>query len=73
VCIAKTQSSLSDNAKVIGAPKDFTITVTDARLSAGAGFIVVVCGDMMLMPGLPEIPAAARMDIDPTGNITGLF
>jgi len=73
VCVAKTQSSLSDNAKLIGAPQDFTITVTDARLSAGAGFIVVVCGDMMLMPGLPEIPAAARMDIDSTGNISGLF
>jgi formate--tetrahydrofolate ligase len=73
VCIAKTQSSLSDNAKMLGAPKDFTITVTDANLSAGAGFMVVVCGDMMLMPGLPAVPAAARMDIDREGNITGLF
>ena len=73
VCIAKTQSSLSDNAKLLGAPKGFTVTVTDAILSAGAGFIVVVCGDMMLMPGLPEVPAAARMDIDEEGNITGLF
>ncbi|HEX5130963.1 MAG TPA: formate--tetrahydrofolate ligase [Candidatus Krumholzibacteria bacterium] len=73
VCIAKTQSSLSDNPKLIGAPKDFTITVTDATLSAGAGFIVVVCGDMMRMPGLPKVPAAARMDIDTDGNITGLF
>ena len=73
VCIAKTQSSLSDNAKLIGAPKDFTITVTDARLSAGAGFMVLICGDMMLMPGLPEVPAAARMDIDDNGHISGLF
>jgi formate--tetrahydrofolate ligase len=73
VCIAKTQSSLTDNAKLIGAPDDFTITVTDARLSAGAGFMVIICGDMMLMPGLPEIPAAARMDIDNDGNISGLF
>jgi len=73
VCIAKTQYSFSDNPKLFGAPKDFTITVSDARLSAGAGFIVVVCGDMMLMPGLPEVPAAARMDIDSDGNISGLF
>ncbi len=73
VCIAKTQSSLSDNAKLLGAPRGFTVTATDAILSAGAGFIVVVCGDMMLMPGLPAVPAAARMDIDTDGNITGLF
>ena len=73
VCIAKTQSSLSDNPKLIGAPHNFTITVTDVRLSAGAGFIVVVCGDMMLMPGLPQVPAAANMDIDSKGNISGLF
>ncbi|HXV14073.1 MAG TPA: formate--tetrahydrofolate ligase [Candidatus Krumholzibacteria bacterium] len=73
VCIAKTQYSLSDNPKLIGAPRDFTITVSDARLSAGAGFIVVVCGDMMLMPGLPVVPAAAKMDIDSSGTITGLF
>ena len=73
VCVAKTQASLSDNPKLIGAPKDFTVTVTDARLSAGAGFIVLICGDIMLMPGLPEVPAAARMDIDADGNITGLF
>jgi formate--tetrahydrofolate ligase len=73
VCIAKTQSSLTDNAKLIGAPKDFTITVTDARLAAGAGFMVIICGDMMLMPGLPEVPAAARMDIDSDGHVSGLF
>ncbi len=73
VCIAKTQSSLSDNPKLLGAPKDFTITVSDVRLSAGAGFIVLACGDIMLMPGLPEVPAAAKMDIDASGNISGLF
>ena len=73
VCIAKTQSSLSDNPKLIGAPHNFTITVSDVRLSAGAGFIVVVCGDMMLMPGLPQVPAAANMDIDSKGHISGLF
>ncbi|HET6348355.1 MAG TPA: formate--tetrahydrofolate ligase [Candidatus Krumholzibacteria bacterium] len=73
VCIAKTQSSLTDNAKVFGAPKNFTLTVTDVRLSAGAGFMVIVCGDMMLMPGLPAVPAAAKMDIDHDGNVSGLF
>jgi len=73
VCIAKTQASITDNPKVFGAPKDFTITVTDARLAAGAGFMVIVCGDMMLMPGLPEVPAAARMDIDSAGHVSGLF
>ena len=73
VCIAKTQASITDNPKVYGAPKDFTITVTDARLAAGAGFMVVVCGDMMLMPGLPEVPAAAKMDIDNEGHVSGLF
>ncbi|HEX6791824.1 MAG TPA: formate--tetrahydrofolate ligase, partial [Candidatus Krumholzibacteria bacterium] len=73
VCIAKTQASITDNAKVFGAPRDFTITVTDARLAAGAGFMVIVCGDMMLMPGLPEVPAAAKMDIDSQGHVSGLF
>ena len=73
VCVAKTQSSLSDKKGAIGVPKDWTLTVTDANLSAGAGFVVVICGDMMLMPGLPKVPAAARMTIDDDGNITGLF
>jgi formate--tetrahydrofolate ligase len=73
VCIAKTQSSITDNAKLFGAPRDFTITVTDARLAAGAGFMVIVCGDMMLMPGLPEVPAASKMDIDSAGHVSGLF
>jgi formate--tetrahydrofolate ligase len=73
VCVAKTQSSLSDKKGAKGVPTDWTLTVTDANLSAGAGFIVVICGDMMLMPGLPKVPAAARMTIDNDGNITGLF
>lgn len=73
VCIAKTQSSLSDNPKAIGVPVNWTLTVTDAKLSAGAGFIVIICGDMMLMPGLPQTPAAVNMDVDENGEITGLF
>jgi formate--tetrahydrofolate ligase len=73
VCIAKTQASLSDNARAFGVPKGWTLTVTDARLSAGAGFLVIVCGDMMLMPGLPKIPAAVHMDVDESGTISGLF
>ncbi|MBU2492363.1 MAG: formate--tetrahydrofolate ligase [Bacteroidetes bacterium] len=73
ICIAKTQSSLSDNPKAIGVPTDWSLTVTDAKLSAGAGFIVIICGDMMLMPGLPKIPAAVNMDVDENGEITGLF
>lgn len=73
ICIAKTQSSLSDNPTLKGAPKDFTLTVTDVQLSAGAGFLVIICGNMMLMPGLPKRPAAVDMDVDDDGVITGLF
>lgn len=73
VCIAKTQSSLSDNPRVLGVPRDWTLTVTDARLSAGAGFLVIICGDMMLMPGLPKVPAAVGMDVDESGKITGMY
>jgi formate--tetrahydrofolate ligase len=73
VCIAKTSSSLTDNPRAIGAPKGWTLTVTDAHLSAGAGFLVAVCGDIMLMPGLPKVPAAAGMDIDDHGRVVGLF
>ncbi len=73
VCIAKTQGSLTDNPRATGVPKGWTLTVTDAELSAGAGFLVIVCGDMMLMPGLPKYPAAVKMDVDEHGNITGLF
>lgn len=73
VCIAKTQYSLSDNPGLLGAPKDFTITVRDAKLSNGAGFIVVLTGDIMTMPGLPKMPAAQNIDVDANGRISGLF
>ncbi|MBI2214539.1 MAG: formate--tetrahydrofolate ligase [Acidobacteria bacterium] len=73
ICIAKTQSSLSDSPKLLGAPKGWTLTVTDAALSAGAGFLVMICGDMMLMPGLPKVPAAVNVDVDEKGKILGLF
>ena len=72
VCMAKTQSSLSDDPKRLGAPKNWTLTVTDAHLASGAGFIVVVAGNMMLMPGLSKTPQAARMGVDGNGKITGL-
>ena len=67
ICMAKTQSSLSDNPKLPGAPKGFTLTVNDASLSAGAGFVVVVAGSMMLMPGLPKVPQAFKIDVDENG------
>jgi len=73
VCIAKTQSSFSDDKTKRGAPSDWTLTVTDVQLSAGAGFLVVVCGNMMLMPGLGARPAALGMDVNDDGAITGLF
>ncbi|WP_434564992.1 formate--tetrahydrofolate ligase [Thermoanaerobacterium thermosaccharolyticum] len=73
VCVAKTQYSLSDNPKLLGRPEGFDITVKGLNISAGAGFIVVMTGDIMTMPGLPKSPAAERMDIDEEGKITGLF
>lgn len=73
VCMAKTQYSLSDNPSLLGRPEGFELTVRDVRLSAGAGFIVALTGDIMTMPGLPKEPAANRMDINPDGTITGLF
>jgi len=73
ICMAKTQYSFSDNPSLLGAPKDFDITVKEVRLSAGAGFIVVLTGDIMTMPGLPKVPAAEKIDIDENGNIVGLF
>jgi len=73
VCMAKTQSSLSDRPRALGVPKHWTLTVSDAKLAAGAGFLVIVCGDMMLMPGLPKVPAAVGMDIDDEGRISGLY
>ena len=73
VCIAKTQYSFSDNAKLIGAPTGFTMEVREVRLAAGAGFVVVICGNIMTMPGLPKKPAAVGIDVDANGKITGLF
>ena len=73
VCIAKTQYSFSDNAKLTGAPTGFTMEVREVRLAAGAGFVVVICGSIMTMPGLPKKPAAMGIDVDADGKITGLF
>jgi formate--tetrahydrofolate ligase len=73
VCMAKTQSSLSDDAKKLGRPRGFTVTIRDAKLSAGAGFVVAYAGDIMTMPGLPKKPAAESIDIDDDGNVVGLF
>lgn len=73
ICIAKTPYSLSDNAKLLGRPTGFDIHVRDISISSGAGFIVVICGIIMRMPGLPKRPSAERIDVDDAGNITGLF
>jgi formate--tetrahydrofolate ligase len=73
ICMAKTQSSFSDNATLRGAPTGFTLEVTDAVVSNGAGFIVVMCGDIMTMPGLPKVPAAENINVDDKGQISGLF
>jgi formate--tetrahydrofolate ligase len=73
VCIAKTQYSFSDDPTKLGAPEDFTVTVKNVKVSAGAGFIVVLTGDIMTMPGLPKAPAAERIDVDENGRISGLF
>ena len=73
VCMAKTQYSFSDDPKLLGAPDGFTLTVRNAKVSAGAGFIVALTGDIMTMPGLPKRPAAEKIDVDSTGKISGLF
>ncbi|MBR0537031.1 MAG: formate--tetrahydrofolate ligase [Clostridia bacterium] len=73
VCIAKTQYSFSDDPTLLGAPENFTVTVKNVKVSAGAGFIVVLTGDILTMPGLPKSPAAERIDVDDDGRITGLF
>ena len=73
VCIAKTQYSFSDDPTKLGAPEDFEVTVRNLKVSAGAGFIVALTGDIMTMPGLPKVPAAERIDVDENGKITGLF
>jgi formate--tetrahydrofolate ligase len=71
--MAKTQYSFSDDPKLLGAPQGFTLTVTDLKVCAGAGFIVCYTGDIMTMPGLPKVPAAEKIDVDENGVISGLF
>ena len=73
ICMAKTQYSFSDDAKKMGAPKDFTVKISNLKVAAGAGFIVALTGTIMTMPGLPKVPAAENIDVDNDGNITGLF
>ena len=73
ICVAKTQYSFSDDPTKLGAPEDFTVTIKNVKISAGAGFIVVLTGDILTMPGLPKVPAAERIDVDNSGKITGLF
>ena len=73
VCIAKTQYSFSDDPTKLGAPEHFRVTVKNVKVSAGAGFIVVLTGDIMTMPGLPKVPAAENIDVDENGRISGLF
>ncbi len=73
VCIAKTQYSFSTNAELKGAPTDHVINVREVRLSAGAEFVVAICGEIMTMPGLPKVPAADAIDVGPDGRIVGLF
>src|SRR5574344_961234 len=73
ICMAKTQYSFSENPALLGAPKGFTVTVRNLKVSAGAGFIVALTGDIMTMPGLPKVPAAEKIDVDENGKISGLF
>ena len=73
ICVAKTQYSFSDDPAKLGAPEGFTVTVRNVKVSAGAGFLVVLTGDILTMPGLPKVPAAEKIDVDETGKITGLF
>ena len=73
ICMAKTQYSFSDDPKLLGAPEGFTVTVRNLKVSAGAGFIVALTGDIMTMPGLPKVPAAENIDVTDDGKITGLF
>ena len=73
VCMAKTQYSFSDDQTKVGAPEGFTVTIKNVKVSAGAGFIVALTGDIMTMPGLPKVPSAEKIDVDENGNISGLF
>ncbi len=72
ICMAKTQDSLSDNPKLRGRPRGFTLTIRDLEIAAGAGFLVALCGDIVRMPGLPEHPAAERIDVNQKGDVVGL-
>jgi formate--tetrahydrofolate ligase len=72
ICIAKTQYSITDDAKVMGAPTGWTLTISDVTLSAGAGFVVAIAGSMMLMPGLGKEPQAHKLDVDDLGNVIGM-
>ena len=73
ICIAKTQYSLSDNPEKLGAPQDFEINIKDIYISNGAGFLVVLAGNILQMPGLPKVPAAENIDVNEFGKISGLF
>ena len=73
ICMAQTQYSFSDDPSLLGAPQGFTVTVRNVKVSAGAGFLVALTGDIMTMPGLPKVPAAEKIDVDENGRITGLF
>ena len=73
ICMAKTQYSFTDDQTKLGAPRGFNITVRNIKVSAGAGFLVALTGEIMTMPGLPKVPAAERIDVDETGKISGLF
>ena len=73
VCMAKTQYSFSDDPAKLGAPENFTVTVRNLKVSAGAGFVVALTGDIMTMPGLPKVPSAEKIDVDENGRISGLF
>ena len=73
ICVAKTQYSFSDDPSLLGAPEDFTVMVRNLKVSAGAGFLVALTGEIMTMPGLPKVPAAEKIDVDENGKITGLF
>ncbi|MBR0442033.1 MAG: formate--tetrahydrofolate ligase, partial [Firmicutes bacterium] len=73
ICMAKTQYSFSDDPTKLGAPRDFTVSVRNLKVCAGAGFIVALTGEIMTMPGLPKVPAAENIDVDENGRITGLF
>jgi formate--tetrahydrofolate ligase len=73
VCVAKTQYSFSTDPKLLGAPSYHVVNIREVRLAAGAEFIVMICGDIMTMPGLPKVPAADSIDIDENGKVVGLF